>query len=47
LTKTPGVQKVDIDLGTKKVVVIGTASEDAVVAALTKAGKPYKKATSA
>jgi len=43
LTKTPGVQTVNIDLPLKKVEVTGTASEDAVKAALVKSGKAFKR----
>jgi copper chaperone CopZ len=41
-----GVQTVDIDLATQKVVVTGTASEESVLAALVKSGKPYKRVVS-
>jgi len=38
-----GVQKVDIDLEKKRVVVEGTATDATVEAALVKAGKPFKR----
>jgi len=38
-----GVTKVDIDLATKKVVVQGTASDEAINAALVKSGKTFKR----
>jgi len=37
------VSSVNIDLPTQKVVVVGTATEDALKAALTKSGKPFKR----
>jgi len=41
LTKTPGVEKVTIDLPNKIVFVQGTASQDAVEGALKKTNKKY------
>jgi len=39
LTKTPGVEKVDINLQTQTVVVEGTANQDDLLKAIQKTGK--------
>jgi len=39
LTKTPGVEKVDINLQTQSVVVEGTATQEELLKAIQKTGK--------